>query len=108
METLAIVAYRQPVTKADIDTIRGVDVGAALDTLLERNLVKVTGRKDTPGRPFLYGTTAEFLRLFGLKSLEGLPPMGLPAIPEQDSAEASPAPAEAAAPAAAPPDGSSA
>ena len=75
LETVAIIAYRQPLTKAEIETLRGVDVTGTLDTLLERQLVRVVGRKDTPGRPLLYGTTSEFLRRFGLKSLEALPPM---------------------------------
>ncbi len=75
LETVAIIAYRQPLTKADIETLRGVDVTGTLDTLLERQLVRVVGRKDTPGRPLLYGTTNEFLRRFGLKSLEDLPPL---------------------------------
>ncbi|HEX9780085.1 MAG TPA: SMC-Scp complex subunit ScpB [bacterium] len=96
METLAIVAYRQPITKADIEAIRGVDVTASLDTLLERRFVRTAGRKDSPGRPFLYATTAEFLRHFGLGSLEDLPPMGLPSSPEPE-AEPSPAPTGAAA-----------
>lgn len=75
LETLAIIAYRQPITKAEIEAIRGVDITASLDTLVERKFVKVAGRKDSPGRPFLYGTTPEFLRHFGLKGLEALPPM---------------------------------
>lgn len=75
LETVAIIAYRQPLTKAEIETLRGVDVTGTLDTLLERQLVRVVGRKDTPGRPLLYGTTNEFLRRFGLKSLEDLPPL---------------------------------
>ncbi len=75
LETLAIVAYRQPITKAEIETIRGVDVTGTLDTLLERQFVRVAGRKETPGRPLLYGTTEIFLRHFGLKSLKDLPPM---------------------------------
>ena len=82
LETLAIVAYRQPITKAEIEAIRGVDVTASLDTLLERRFVRVAGRKDSPGRPFLYSTTAEFLRHFGLKSLEALPSIQLPVIKE--------------------------
>ncbi len=73
LETLAIIAYRQPITKAEVELIRGVDVSGSLDTLIERGFVKVAGRKDSPGRPYLYGTTAEFLRHFGLKSLEALP-----------------------------------
>jgi len=75
LETVAIIAYRQPLTKAEIETLRGVDVTATLETLLERQLVRVVGRKDTPGRPLLYGTTTAFLRRFGLKSLDELPPM---------------------------------
>lgn len=73
METLAIIAYRQPVTKAELEVIRGVDVGGSLETLLERGLIRITGRKETPGRPFLYGTTTEFLQQLGLRSLEELP-----------------------------------
>ena len=88
METLAIIAYRQPITKAEIEMIRGVDVGASLDTLVERRFVRTTGRKDSPGRPFLYGTTAEFLQHFGLKSIEALPTIKLGAVPEIDAAEA--------------------
>jgi segregation and condensation protein B len=86
LETLAIIAYRQPLTKAEVEAIRGVDVSASLDTLVERKFVRITGRKESPGRPFLYGTTPEFLRHFGLKSLEALPTIHLPAIPEQDAA----------------------
>ena len=82
LETLAIIAYRQPITKAEIEAIRGVDVTASLDTLVERRFVRVAGRKESPGRPFLYGTTTEFLRHFGLKSLEALPSMALPAVKE--------------------------
>ena len=98
METLAIIAYRQPITKADIDVVRGVDVTASLDTLLERRFVRVVGRKDGPGRPFLYGTTVEFLRHFGLKSLEALPSMDLPTVkePVAESAPAAAASANAA------------
>jgi segregation and condensation protein B len=73
LETLAMVAYRQPMTKAEIEAIRGVDTTAVLDTLLERQFVRIAGRKETPGRPFLYGTTDEFLKHFGLNSLEDLP-----------------------------------
>ena len=82
METLAIIAYRQPVTKAEIEAIRGVDVTASLETLLERRFARVAGRKESPGRPFLYGTTMEFLRHFGLTSIEALPPMATPTIKE--------------------------
>lgn len=73
LETLAIVAYKQPVTKAEIEAIRGVSIDGVVETLLERNLIKASGRKDIIGRPFLYGTTKEFLIHFGLKSLEDLP-----------------------------------
>jgi len=83
METLAIIAYRQPITKAEIEAIRGVDVSAGLDTLLEKRFIRTAGRKESPGRPFLYGTTNDFLRHFGLKSLEALPEMKLPALEEQ-------------------------
>lgn len=95
METLAIIAYRQPVTKAEIEAIRGVDVTASLDTLMERRFVRVAGRKESPGRPFLYGTTVEFLRHFGLKSLEALPRMDLPAIKEPSHDPQPPVPAQA-------------
>ena len=87
LETLAIVAYRQPITKAEIEAIRGVDVDGVITTLLERNLVRAVARKDVPGRPFLYGTTSEFLELFNLKDLAQLPTlkemeeMTLPEIP---------------------------
>jgi segregation and condensation protein B len=73
LETLAIVAYRQPITKAEIEAIRGVDVDGVITTLLERNLIRAVARKDVPGRPFLYGTTPEFLQLFNLKDLSQLP-----------------------------------
>jgi segregation and condensation protein B len=73
LETLAIIAYRQPITKAEIEAIRGVDVDGVVNTLLERNLIRAVARKDVPGRPFLYGTTPEFLQLFNLKDLSHLP-----------------------------------
>ena len=73
LETLAIIAYRQPMTKAEIEAIRGVDVDGVVNTLLERGLIRAVARKDVPGRPFLYGTTAEFLQLFNLKDLSHLP-----------------------------------
>ncbi len=73
LETLAIVAYRQPITKAEIEAIRGVDVDGIMTSLLDRNLIRAVARKDTPGRPFLYGTTPEFLELFNLKDLTQLP-----------------------------------
>ena len=73
LETLAIIAYRQPITRAEIEAIRGVDVDGVVGTLLERNLIRAVARKDVPGRPFLYGTTPEFLQLFNLKDLSHLP-----------------------------------
>jgi segregation and condensation protein B len=73
LETLAIVAYRQPITRPEIDDIRGVDSGATLKLLLERELLRILGKKDEPGRPILYGTTSGFLELFSLKSLKDLP-----------------------------------
>lgn len=75
LETLAIIAYRQPITKAEIEAVRGVKVDRALETLLERRLVADIGRKEAPGRPILYGTTPEFLKYFGLKALSELPPV---------------------------------
>ena len=95
LETLAIVAYRQPITKAEVEAIRGVDVTAALDTLMERRFIKAVGRKDSPGRPFLYGTTVEFLRHFGLKSIEALPPLQIPTIQEPEAASSVPVTAKA-------------
>ena len=74
-ETLSIISYKQPLTRAEIEEIRGVEVIAALETLLEKRLVKVVGRRETVGRPLMYGTTMEFLRHFGLRSLEDLPPL---------------------------------
>jgi segregation and condensation protein B len=73
LETLSIVAYRQPIVKSDIEKIRGVDVAPTLKTLLDRNIVKIVGRQPTVGQPALYGTTEEFLKLFGLNSLSELP-----------------------------------
>ena len=73
IETLAILAYRQPITRPEVDEIRGVDCGPVLKLLLERDLVRVLGKKDEPGRPWLYGTTSQFLEFFGLKSLRDLP-----------------------------------
>ncbi len=73
LETLAIVAYRQPITRADIEAIRGVNIDGVVKTLEERGLIRTKGRVDGPGRPILYGTTSEFLQHFGLKSLEELP-----------------------------------
>jgi segregation and condensation protein B len=73
LETLAIIAYRQPVVRGDIERIRGVDSGGVLRTLLERKLVKIIGKKDVPGKPLVYGTSKKFLEVFGLKDLSQLP-----------------------------------
>jgi segregation and condensation protein B len=73
LETLAVIAYKQPVTTAEIGEIRGVNTSGVLSTLLERHLIKIVGRKNVIGRPFLYGTTKEFLIRFGLKDLNDLP-----------------------------------
>lgn len=75
LETLSIIAYKQPVTKADISAIRGVNSDGVINTLLNRDLVKEMGRQDTPGQPILYGTTTRFLESFGLKSVDELPPL---------------------------------
>jgi segregation and condensation protein B len=90
LETLAIIAYRQPITRAEIEAIRGVDVDGVINTLLDRSLIRAVARKDVPGRPFLYGTTPEFLQLFNLKDLTHLPTlkemteMTLPEIPGEE------------------------
>ena len=73
LETLAVIAYRQPLVRVEIEAIRGVDCGGVIQTLLERKLIKVVGRKEVVGRPLLYGTTPEFLDQFGLKNLSDLP-----------------------------------
>lgn len=73
METLSIIAYKQPITKMEIEKIRGVKCDHAVNKLVEYNLVKELGRLDAPGRPLMFGTTEEFLRHFGLQSLEDLP-----------------------------------
>lgn len=73
LETLAIIAYKQPITRTEIEEIRGVSAQSAVNTLLERELIMELGRKDGPGRPIIYGTTDKFMIHFGLKSLEDLP-----------------------------------
>ena len=73
LETLAIISYKQPITKAEIEAIRGVNSDGVVKTLLERRLVKILGRKEAPGRPLMYGTTKEFLQQFGLRDLSELP-----------------------------------
>jgi len=77
LETLAIVAYKQPVTKGEMELLRGVNVDGAVQRLVSRGLIEEKGRKDTPGRPIMYGTTVQFLQYFGLDSLEELPRMNL-------------------------------
>ena len=73
LETLAIIAYKQPITRTEVEAIRGVNVGGIVRNLMERRLVKIVGKKDVPGKPMMYGTTMEFLQYFGLKDLSALP-----------------------------------
>jgi len=73
LESLSIIAYRQPATRAEIEHIRGVDSGAVLKTLLSLSMIRILGRKEGPGRPILYGTTRDFLEYFGLRDIESLP-----------------------------------
>lgn len=73
LETLAIVAYKQPITRTEVETLRGVNIGGIMRNLMERRLVKIVGKKDVPGKPMMYGTTTEFLQYFGLKDLSALP-----------------------------------
>ncbi len=94
LETLAIVAYKQPVSRPEIDAVRGVNSDAVLENLLERRLVRITGRKDAPGRPYLFETTREFLVAFGLRDLADLPKVEgelvvpeLAGVPEHGEAE---------------------
>jgi len=76
LETLSIVAYRQPVSRAEIEAVRGVAADGLLRSLLEKGLIRIMGRRQSPGRPLIYGTTDEFLRHFGLRALSDLPPLG--------------------------------
>ncbi len=73
LETLSIISYKQPISKPDIESIRGVDCGGVLKTLLKKSLIMIKGRQDSPGRPLMYKTTNEFLQVFGLKRLSDLP-----------------------------------
>ncbi len=73
LETLAIIAYKQPITRMEIEAIRGVNIGGIVRNLMERRLVKIVGKKDVPGKPMMYGTSSEFLQYFGLKDLSALP-----------------------------------
>lgn len=76
LETLSIIAYKQPITKSSIDSVRGVKSDACITRLLEKDIIKEVGRQEGPGRPILYGTTDNFLRLFGLRNIKELPPLG--------------------------------
>jgi segregation and condensation protein B len=84
LETLTIIAYRQPITRPEIEAIRGVNSDGVLRTLLSKGLVEEVGRLDTVGHPSQFGTTFEFLRYFGLEDLKGLPLLDLPGAPESD------------------------
>lgn len=84
LETLAIIAYQQPVTRPYVESIRGVNSDSVIKSLLAKGLIQEVGRAEGPGRPLLYGTTADFLRYFGLNSLSELPPLELP-VPEGDA-----------------------
>ncbi len=95
LEALAIIAYKQPVTRVEIESIRGVRSEHVLENLLKRKLIKITGRKESPGRPLLYGSTPDFLKYFGLKELAELPPLEIEAelvedkeLPEHEGDEA--------------------
>lgn len=95
LEVLAIIAYKQPVTRVEVESIRGVDSSGVINALLERRILEIKGRKEVIGKPFLYGTTGEFLEVFGLKSLSDLPTLkeideisknldpGISALPEE-------------------------
>jgi segregation and condensation protein B len=91
LETLAIIAYRQPITRAEVEHLRGVDCGGVLKSLLEKRLVRILGKKDIPGRPLIYGTSKEFLEIFGLKDLKSLPTLkeiqALDAVPSYERQE---------------------
>lgn len=103
LETLAIIAYRQPASRPDIDAVRGVNSEAVLDNLLDRRMVRIAGRKDSPGRPFLYETTRDFLVAFGLRDLADLPKVEgelvIPEAPADDAGTATSGEAAEAAPA---------
>jgi segregation and condensation protein B len=110
LETLAVIAYRQPVTRAEVEHVRGVDAGAVLRSLIERKLVRIAGHRDVPGRPMLYATTRRFLEVFELSRLEDLPSLRdlqelapdaalAPAVPAEPPAAESAPEALAAAPA---------
>ena len=87
LEVLSIIAYQQPVTRPHIDSIRGVNSDSVLRTLLRHGLIEEVGRSDSPGRPFLYTTTYEFLQQFGINSLDELPPLNIEAFTDQEGEE---------------------
>src|SRR6266581_2533602 len=96
LETLAIVAYHQPVSRPDIDAVRGVNSEAVLDNLLDRRMIRIAGRKEAPGRPYLYETTRDFLVAFGLRDVSDLPRVeGELVVPEASAAEGPGAAADA-------------
>jgi segregation and condensation protein B len=103
LETLAIIAYKQPITRAEIEAIRGVDSSGVLHNLLELGLIKIAGRKEVVGHPPLYGTTEEFLKVFGLRQLADLPSIReiREMFEKREKEEKSPAPGEAQQPGAA-------
>ena len=84
LEVLSIIAYRQPVTRGEMEEIRGVNSDSSVNTLLDRGLIREAGRKEVPGRPILYTTTTDFLKYFGLTSLQDLPPMETEAADQED------------------------
>jgi segregation and condensation protein B len=93
LETLAIIAYQQPVSRPEIDGVRGVNSEGVLDSLMEKRMVRIAGRKDAPGRPFLYETTREFLVAFGLRDLGELPQIGEELlVPHEDPPQQDPGP----------------
>jgi segregation and condensation protein B len=104
LETLAIIAYRQPITRADVEAVRGVTIDGVLQTLMERGLVKISGRAEVPGRPLLYDTTQLFLEHFGLRNLDELPNaeelrkryLPVAPVPQAPPAEPAPEPDQAA------------
>lgn len=99
LEALAIVAYKQPVSRPEIDAVRGVNSDGVLDNLLERRLIRIAGRKDAPGRPFLFETTREFLVAFGLRDREDLPKVdGELLLPDLGADETTAGPADSAEP----------
>ncbi len=87
LETLAIIAYKQPILRADIEAIRGVACGETIRSLMEKHLVKIAGRAEEPGRPILYGTTKRFLELFGLNTLKDLPQNEAGTLPQNSSSQ---------------------